>query len=442
MPSTPRDQWIPNLKLQAAREQAYGRKSRTPFARAVKRRCEARFSGHCGVDHRRVRRWEQGEYVPDICHQEVICEIFEVPWEERDRLGFPCPDPGPMLEVPAFGEALPSTQARPITGAVMVIEDSMNDELEALELARRVEACDVSEPTLERLARSVDDLCCRYGGTPPTDLLTPMRQYRRYIIHLLGGQTTLAQKRQLLVTGGWLSLIAACIYEDMGRRSAAVASRQTAHQLGMHTEHHEIMAWSFEIRAWQALIDGHYHDAAESCQAGQRLAGSDGSAAAQLTAQEARSWGRTKRKSETYDAIQRAQVVVARLPISSQQDHHFIFDPHKLTSFTATAFTWLGDAKPAEEYFREVIHYYDEERRPRRLATARLDLAVAVTQQDRPEEACHLGHLALDSGRLLPSNIWRATELDDALARHYGNLAEVGAFHEHYVEVRQAIKNA
>jgi hypothetical protein len=40
------------------------------------------------VDHRRVRRWEEGECAPDICHQEVICELLEVPWEERDQLGF------------------------------------------------------------------------------------------------------------------------------------------------------------------------------------------------------------------------------------------------------------------------------------------------------------------------------------------------------------------
>jgi hypothetical protein len=101
MPSKPRKQWIPNHKLRAARERVYGRKSRTPFANAVKRRCEARFGGHCGVDHRKVRRWEEGQCVPDVCHQEVICELIEVPWEERDQLGFPVPDSSePSLSEP------------------------------------------------------------------------------------------------------------------------------------------------------------------------------------------------------------------------------------------------------------------------------------------------------------------------------------------------------
>jgi hypothetical protein len=75
-------------RLQAARERVYGRKSRTPFANAVKRRCEERFGGHCGVDHRKIRRWEEGACVPDLCHQEVTCDLFDVPWEERELLGF------------------------------------------------------------------------------------------------------------------------------------------------------------------------------------------------------------------------------------------------------------------------------------------------------------------------------------------------------------------
>jgi transcriptional regulator with XRE-family HTH domain len=336
-------------------------------------------------------------------------------------------------------EALPGKVTPPTTDDLAIVRDMTDDELEALELARRVEASDVSRSTLERLTLAVNNLCCRYASTPPTILLPSVRRYRRYITHLLDARATLDQKRQLLVTGGWLSLIAAVIYEDLGQRRAAAASRQTARQLGSHAEHHELMAWSFEIQAWQALLDGQYVDAIQSCQVGQELVRSDSSAAAQLTAQEARAWGRLKRKPETYATLKRAQTVVARLPMPQQPDHHFIFDPRKLTSYTATTLTWLRDAKPAEEYCREVIHDYDEEHKPRRLATARIDLAIVVTQQDRPEEACHLGHLALASGRLVPSNIWRATELDHALVRRYGDLPDVREFHEHYVEVRKTI---
>lgn len=61
----------------------------------------ARYGGHCGVDHRKVRKWDEGECVPDIGHQEVICELFDVPWEDRDQLGFPVP----QRNAPSPGES-------------------------------------------------------------------------------------------------------------------------------------------------------------------------------------------------------------------------------------------------------------------------------------------------------------------------------------------------
>jgi len=123
MPVKPRDQWVPNPKLQAAREGVHGRKSRTPFANAVKRRCEERFGGHCGVDHRKIRRWEEGACVPDLCHQEVICDLFEVPWEEREQLGFGTPEhshPSPTGRVPEVALVLDKPAAELGRGIVMV----------------------------------------------------------------------------------------------------------------------------------------------------------------------------------------------------------------------------------------------------------------------------------------------------------------------------------
>lgn len=407
-------------------------------------------AGWLGITQAQLSRIETGPPIRDLdklIHWAHTLRIpvqhlwFDLP-ESRRNGGRVTTPTGNASALSHLRELLPDKMTAPTTDDLVVVRDGTTDELEALELARRVEASDVSGPTLERLALAVNNLCCRYASTPPTRLLSSVRAYRRYITHLLDAQATLNQKRKLLVTGGWLSLIAAVIYEDLGQRRAAVTSRETAHQLGMHTEHNELMAWSFEVQAWQALLDGYYFDAIESVQTGQRLISADSSAAAQLTAQEARAWARLKRKPETYATLRRAQAVVARLPMPQQPDHHFVFDPRKLTSYTATTLAWLRDAKHAEEYCREVIRDYDEDHKPRRLATARIDLALVVTQQDRPEEACHLGHRALASGCLVPSNIWRVTELDHSLIHRYGDLPCVRAFHEHYVEVRKAIVNS
>jgi hypothetical protein len=146
-----------------------------------------------------------------------------------------------------------------------------------------------------------------------------------------------------------------------------------------------------------------------------------------------------RKPRETYTALECAGFVAARLPEPAQPEHHFMFDPQKLTSYTAATLTWLGDAARAEEYAREVLRNYSETDKPRRVATARIDLALAVARQDRPEEAYHLATLALASGRLVCSNIWRVAELDQILAQRYGDLTEVREFHEHYGAVRSSL---
>ena len=84
-----------------------------------------------------------------------------------------------------------------------------DDEIAALEFARRAEASDVGNSVLEQLELTVDDLATAYPGTPPADLLGRVRTHLGYVGHLLDARATLAQHRRLLVTGGWLSLLAA-----------------------------------------------------------------------------------------------------------------------------------------------------------------------------------------------------------------------------------------
>ncbi|MGH8931487.1 MAG: helix-turn-helix domain-containing protein [Egibacteraceae bacterium] len=319
-------------------------------------------------------------------------------------------------------------------------DNTIADELEAVEFARRIEASDVSRSTLERLEIIVNDLCRCYANTPPAELLPAIRPYRRYLARLLDGKATLGQHRHMLVISGWLYLLIATVLEDLGERRAAMASVDTAYQLGQEADHSDFMAWAFEIFAWQALLDGRHSDAVEFTQVGQELTGKVTAVAAQLTAQEARAWARMQKRQQTYATLERAGLVVGGLQEPEQPDHHFVFDPRKLISYTATTLAWLGDDERAEEYAREVVQNYSSGgSKPRRLATAHIDLGLVVAQQDRPEEACHLGTLALESGRLVPSNIWRVAELDRALAQRYSSLQQVREFHGRYLEVRSRI---
>jgi transcriptional regulator with XRE-family HTH domain len=317
-------------------------------------------------------------------------------------------------------------------------DESVSDELEAIELARRVLVGDVSAATVDGLALGVHELCRRYTRVPPAALVDAVRGYRRHLFDLLDARMALRQRRELIVTSGWLSLLAACLHVDLGQLAAARESRRAAHDLGVDAGDRQIVAWGLEVRAWQAILAGRYEDAVKLCAAGSDLAGRDTSAAVQLTAQQARAQARLGRARETHGALDEAAAACSRLPTPEHPDHHFTFDPRKLTSYTATALAWLGDGERAEPFAREVIDMRRREGRPRRVATARIDLALVLAQQDRPEEACDLGQLALASGRLVRSNIWRAAELDDALGR-YPDAREVLAFHERYLNVRDSV---
>jgi transcriptional regulator with XRE-family HTH domain len=290
-----------------------------------------------------------------------------------------------------------------------------DDEIAALELTRRATASDVGTATVEQLEQAVDGLAVAYPGTSPVELLGRVRVHLGYVAGLLDGRTTLTEHRRLLVAGGWLSLLAATCLTDLHRMSAAAAHLRTAMQLARETEHAEIATWCVETRAWQVLTQGDYQRAAELAQAAQRLAPrGGGSALIQATAQEGRAWARLGAGPQTRDALARTEALVAPLPQPDRPEHHYRYDPAKADAYVATTLSWLGDPA-AERYARRVLgrleSVTDGPPRPRRTATARLDLALALTGTGRSDEAAATALEAVTSGRLVPSNYWRAEEV-------------------------------
>lgn len=234
MPLRPRDQWKPNVKLQAAREEAFGMKSRARFAGAVKRRCQELYGGHCGVDHRKVRRWEEGACDPDICHQQSICDVLSVAWEERgEQLGF---------SVPAGSEAAPDVALRGewcpvcrslVATATLEAGSGEGEESDANRWAflRGGGAAAVVATTerLQRLASVLqspvkgrpdpvslrvvaDALSSTYTTAKADDLLGPARQHLSSVVNGLGQVLSSSQRPKLLGVGvdmaslcGWLA---------------------------------------------------------------------------------------------------------------------------------------------------------------------------------------------------------------------------------------------
>jgi hypothetical protein len=130
----------------------------------------------------------------------------------------------------------------------------------------------VSDGTLERLELAFGDLATAYPRTPSAELLSSVRAHLGYTTSLLDGRATLTQRRRLLVSGGWLSLLAATCLVDLHQERPAVAYLRTAEQLAHETCHAEIGAWVLETRAWLALTVGEYRRALELSRAAQQAA--------------------------------------------------------------------------------------------------------------------------------------------------------------------------
>ncbi|GAA2224474.1 helix-turn-helix transcriptional regulator [Streptomyces nogalater] len=291
---------------------------------------------------------------------------------------------------------------------------SHDDEMDAWELARRVQASDVGNATLERLERAFDELAMAYPKAKPEDLLRQVRKHSSYVAKLLDGRKTLSEHRRLLVIGGWLSLLGATVHIDLMQDDAATARLETAATLAREAGHREIEAWCYETEAWRLLTDGDYIQAVDLSRAAQEIAPTGGSAIIQAAAQEGRANARLGNGKETYSAIERVQALSAAIGVSDTPEHHYRYDPAKSLSYTATTLAWLGDSA-AEPYAREVIKRLspsgDVSQWPRRVASANIDLALVLLKENRLDEACDSAQKAILSGRVVPSNHWRALEV-------------------------------
>lgn len=340
------------------------------------------------VDRSTVARWERGEVDPLAWHRPALAKALEISVEELALLLSPGEPP------PAAGDG------------------AADDEVEALELTRRVEASDVSAETLNRLEAAFDEMAIAYTTARPEELIARLRLHLRYVSQLMEARKTIRQHRQLLLVGGWLSLLAATVHIDLRESGKANAWLRTAYQLATHAAYPEIQAWCLETQAWDELTAGRHKSALELSLRAQAIAPRESSARIQSIAQEGRAWARMRQRTEALDAVERVQALVSGMDTPDRPEHHYRYDPGKALSYTATTLAWAGDPA-AEGYARAVVQRLEQQaaQRPRRLTAAQLDLGLALVEAGKPDEAAVVGIAAITSGLVVPSNWWRATEV-------------------------------
>ena len=296
-------------------------------------------------------------------------------------------------------------------------------DLQLIELARRAEASDLGAGTLELLTVSADRLCRDYPTVNPRVLSDQARIRLGYVTNLLGKRITLAQHRDLLVVAGWLSALLACTCYDAGDPGAAETARRMTRQFGEHAGHGELIAWSYEIAAWYALVEGRFVQAAGLSEAGLAHAGVS-NAAVQLTLQASRAYARMG-DDQAGKMLAAGGAVLARLPVPDHPEHHFVFDRDKYEFYTATVYTWLGtDDAAAGENAREVVARCHGPGGaiiwPTRLSTTLVNLGQIAGRRSDLDQAVAMGAESLRCGRRSAELLPRAAELERRLAARYG----------------------
>jgi transcriptional regulator with XRE-family HTH domain len=374
------------------------------------------------VDVSTIRRWEAGTSEPLALQRPKVARSLKISMTELEALLSP------------VGAVAVTTQIQPWLAPI----NSDDDEQDALELARRVSASDVGHETLDRLEAVVDELAIAYPKTPPADLLERTRRHLHYVSRLLDARKTLAEHRRLLVVGGWLSLLGATVHIDLNQPEAATARLKTAASLATHADHAEIHAWTFETEAWRVLTEGNYAHALELSHQAKAIAPAGSSVAIQATAQSGRAYARLGQAKETYAALAEVQQLVSPLKRPDRPEHHYRYDPDKSIAYTATTLAWIGDPA-AEGYAREIIKRLDAgadpNKWPRRVASANIDMSLALLVTNRIDEASYHTMQALTSGRVVPSNQWRAAEVVRAVESK--GLHEAAELREVYEAMRQ-----
>jgi hypothetical protein len=165
------------------------------------------------------------------------------------------------------------------------------------------------------------------------------------------------------------------------------------------------------------LTAGRYGEALDLSRQAQQLAPRNGSAFVQATAQEGRAWARLGDTTQTRIVLDRVQQLAGDLPTPQHPEHHYRYDPAKARSYAATTLSWAGDPAAAPVAREVIADLMTENARPRRIASAQLDLALALLTADQPDEAAAVARIAIASTRIVPSNWWRATEVVTGVQR-------------------------
>jgi tetratricopeptide (TPR) repeat protein len=194
--------------------------------------------------------------------------------------------------------------------------------------------------------------------------------------------------------------------------------------------------------AWFALTSGDYRGVLAAAEAGQTAAGNH-SVGVQLVAQEAKAWARMGRRDEMERALERGRVMLEAMPYPDNTDNHFVVDPAKYDFYVMDCYRHVGDDRLSQTLAEEVIRtgtdFNGDERKPMRVAEARITLGVAAAREGDLDGALIHGRRAIEGPRRsLPSLALVSQDLATVLADRYKGQEDADDYRHHLMQIQQA----
>jgi tetratricopeptide (TPR) repeat protein len=307
------------------------------------------------------------------------------------------------------------------------------EDVDIMLMLQEADRTDIGPGTIESLDTIFDKLCRDYVSSPALEVQQGLKRLYARIMRLRQGRMTFGQHKELIALSAWATALLACVDWDMNEREAAETARAATLRFAKEIDHPELMAWSYEIQAWFALTEGRYSDVTSIAKAAQSIGG-ENSAIVQLIMQEARGWAKLGNRDAFELAIERAQVLLPKLP-AVHYPRHFVWDSSKFPFYVATCYQWLGEYDKAEEYATQVLRECEASgttaRSPMRLAEVYITLGLISAHRGDLDAAVNSGLRALTYERKTSPNLLiRAAELNAAIAERFPDAPRAAEFDE------------
>jgi transcriptional regulator with XRE-family HTH domain len=432
---------------------------------------------HIRIDGRQIGRWESGETAnPRPANIWAVSKTYGVPPDELDLpsigdVNFALDAPGatePAEHMPTSARPVPYGDA-PLTVDVSSAGDEtvtitvkrreflqamggglaatvLNDvafhdtrsprELEVVQAIERIHRLEgrLGGETIDGIEQAIADLGLMHMLSSAQAFGVQAGHLLAYVEALIASEQGTSFRRRLLSAAGWAAGLLANAQLDSGSLASARPNCRAALLYGLQAEDARLIAWAHDRHAKICFYTDDLIGVRRHVEAGLERAPARSSGRVGLLGAQARLLARMGNAAETMRVVNQVTREYDDLPMSQIGGGLFLISEIYPAACSSQATVWLNEPELTIRQALATIEVLDRapgpSRRPTRVAIAQLDIATALVQQEKPDEACHFATLAINTDRIASSVVLRAARFGADLLKRWPDLPDVRDFHE------------